>query len=134
MEEGRKRVIGLMAAILSAMHMQRADDLFGMPNGSPITDRIIEASIQWAERIRGRGKFKPTSINFGNSAVALDRMCLRRHAESDLRKIRGPVFQQSNRIREMWDSLLPRPLFFFLSPCSTFHVFTPGSGLTAPST
>jgi len=40
------RVIGLMAAILSAMHMQRADDLFGMPNGSPITDRIIDASIQ----------------------------------------------------------------------------------------
>ena len=27
------------------MHMQRADDLFGMPNGTPITDRIIEASI-----------------------------------------------------------------------------------------
>ena len=51
MDEGRKRVIGLMAAILSAMHMQRADDLFGMPNGTPITDRIIEASIQWAERI-----------------------------------------------------------------------------------
>jgi hypothetical protein len=53
-DEGRKRVIGLMAAILSAMHMQRADDLFGMPNGSPITDRIIEASIQWAERIMQR--------------------------------------------------------------------------------
>jgi len=51
-EEGRKRVIGLMAAILSAMHMQRADDLFGMPNGT--TDRLIEASIQWAERIMDR--------------------------------------------------------------------------------
>jgi hypothetical protein len=50
----RKRIIGLMAAILSAMHMQRADDLFGMPNGTPITDRIIEASIQWAERIMQR--------------------------------------------------------------------------------
>ena len=33
MDEGRKRVIGIMAAILSALHMQRADDLFGMPNG-----------------------------------------------------------------------------------------------------
>jgi hypothetical protein len=31
-----------------------ADDLFGMPNGTPITDRIIEASIQWAERIMQR--------------------------------------------------------------------------------
>jgi len=25
-----------------------------MPNGTPITDRIIEASIQWAERIMQR--------------------------------------------------------------------------------
>ncbi len=47
-------MIGIMAAILSAMHMQRADDLFGMPNGTPITDRLIEASIQWAERIMDR--------------------------------------------------------------------------------
>jgi hypothetical protein len=47
-------VIGLMAAILTAMHMQRADDQFGMPNGTPITDRVIEASIQWAERIMQR--------------------------------------------------------------------------------
>ena len=53
MDEGRKRVIGLMAAILSAMQMQRAD-LFGMPNRTPTTDRIIEASIQWAERIMQR--------------------------------------------------------------------------------
>jgi hypothetical protein len=30
------------------------DDLFGMPNGTPITDRLIEASIQWAERIMDR--------------------------------------------------------------------------------
>jgi len=34
--------------------MQRADDLFGMPNESPITDQIIEASIQWAEQIMQR--------------------------------------------------------------------------------
>jgi len=34
--------------------MQRADDLFGMPNGTPITDRVIEASIQWAQRIMHR--------------------------------------------------------------------------------
>jgi len=36
------------------MHMQRADDLFEMLNGAPITDRIIEASIQCAERIMQR--------------------------------------------------------------------------------
>jgi len=51
MDEGRKRVIGIMAAILASLHMQTADDLFGEPQGSPRTDRLIEASIQWAERI-----------------------------------------------------------------------------------
>ncbi len=51
MDEGRKRVIGIMAAILASLHMRTADDLFGTPNGSPRTDRLIEASIQWAERI-----------------------------------------------------------------------------------
>src|SRR5439155_14033150 len=47
MDEGRKRVIGIMAAILTAMHMRTADDLFGTPQGSPRTDRLIAASIQW---------------------------------------------------------------------------------------
>ncbi len=40
-----------MAAILTAMHMPRADDLFGTPQGSPRTDKLIAASIQWAEQI-----------------------------------------------------------------------------------
>jgi hypothetical protein len=31
--------------------MQTADDLFGGPQGSPRTDKLIAASIQWAERI-----------------------------------------------------------------------------------
>jgi len=35
MDEGRKRVIGIMAAILASLHMERADDLFGGPQGSP---------------------------------------------------------------------------------------------------
>jgi hypothetical protein len=51
MDEGRKRVIGIMAAILTSLHMRTADDLFGCPQGSPRTDKLIEASIQWAERI-----------------------------------------------------------------------------------
>ncbi len=50
-DEGRKRVLGIMAAILASLHMRTADDLFGTPNGSPRTDRLIEASIQWAELI-----------------------------------------------------------------------------------
>jgi hypothetical protein len=53
-DEGRKRVIGIMAAILTAMHMRTADDLFGTPQGIPRTDRLIDASIQWAERIMSK--------------------------------------------------------------------------------
>jgi hypothetical protein len=51
MDEGRKRVIGIMAAILTSLHMQTADDLFGGPQGSPRSDKLIAASIQWAEII-----------------------------------------------------------------------------------
>jgi hypothetical protein len=48
MDEGRKRVIGIMAAILTSLHMRTADDLFGGPMGSPRTDKLIAASVQWA--------------------------------------------------------------------------------------
>ena len=51
MDEGRKRVIGIMAAILASLHMQTADDLFGGPQGSPRTDKLTSASVQWAEKI-----------------------------------------------------------------------------------
>ena len=51
MDEGRKRVVGIMAAILASLHMQTADDLFGGPQGSPRSDKLIAASIQWAEKI-----------------------------------------------------------------------------------
>lgn len=50
-DEGRKRVLGIMAAILTALHMQTADDLFGGPQGSQRSDRLVEASVHWAERI-----------------------------------------------------------------------------------
>ena len=40
MDESRKRVIGIMAAILATPHM-RADDLSGTPQGSPRTDMLI---------------------------------------------------------------------------------------------
>jgi len=42
-------VIGIIAGILLAHHMPRADDLFGGPDESPRTDKLIAASIQWAE-------------------------------------------------------------------------------------
>jgi hypothetical protein len=50
-DEGRKRVLGIMAAILAGLHMQTVDDLFGGPQGSPRTDKLIAASVQWAEAI-----------------------------------------------------------------------------------
>ena len=34
-----------------ARNLERADDLFGGPQGSPRTDKMIAAAIQWAERI-----------------------------------------------------------------------------------
>jgi len=40
-----------LAAILASLHMQTADDLFGTPQGSPRTDKLIAASVQWAEQI-----------------------------------------------------------------------------------
>ncbi len=43
-----------MAAILASLHVQTEDGLFGTPQGSPRTDRLIAASIQWAERIMQR--------------------------------------------------------------------------------
>jgi hypothetical protein len=51
MDEGRKRVIGIMASILTSLHMRTADALFGEPQRSPRTDKPIAASIQWAEKI-----------------------------------------------------------------------------------
>ncbi len=34
--------------------MESADDLFGGPQESPRTDKLIAASIQWAEKIMER--------------------------------------------------------------------------------
>jgi len=51
MDEGRKRVLGIIAGILVARHLKTTDDLFGGPQGSPRTDAMIGAAVQWAERI-----------------------------------------------------------------------------------
>lgn len=40
-----------MAAILTSLHMRTADDLFGGPQGSPRTEKLMAASISWAEKI-----------------------------------------------------------------------------------
>jgi hypothetical protein len=70
-DEGRKRVIGVMAAILASLHMQTADDLFGGPQGSPRTDKLIAASIQWAERIMTRIDEVFREVNMSIKATAV---------------------------------------------------------------
>jgi hypothetical protein len=51
MDEGRKRVLAIVAGILVARHLNTADDLFGGPQGSPRTDAMVAAAVQWADRI-----------------------------------------------------------------------------------
>ena len=51
MDEGRKRVLAIVAGIIVARHLDTADDLFGGPQGSPRTDKMVAAAIQWAGRI-----------------------------------------------------------------------------------
>jgi hypothetical protein len=50
MDEGRKRVLAIVAGILVARHLKTADELFDTKS-SPRTDSLIAAAVQWAERI-----------------------------------------------------------------------------------
>ena len=54
MEEGRKRVIAIIAGILVSRHFRIPEDLFGTSSGSPRSDAIISAAVQWAERIMSK--------------------------------------------------------------------------------
>ncbi len=67
MDEGRKRVIAIVAGILVATHLRPADELFDS-KASPKTEAMVAAAVQWAERIMkmidnvfGKGR-----RNFGN--------------------------------------------------------------------
>jgi hypothetical protein len=50
MEEGRKRVLAIVAGILVARHLKTTDELFDS-RSSPKTESLVSAAIQWAERI-----------------------------------------------------------------------------------
>ena len=50
MDEGRKRVLGIIAGILVARHLKTTDDLFDSKE-SPRTASMVAAAVQWAERI-----------------------------------------------------------------------------------
>jgi hypothetical protein len=44
-------VVAIIAGIIVAPHLVTADDLFGGPQGSPRTDKMIAAAVQWATLI-----------------------------------------------------------------------------------
>jgi len=50
MDEGRKRVLAIVAGILVARHLKTADDLFDS-KPSPRTESMVAAAVQWANRI-----------------------------------------------------------------------------------
>jgi hypothetical protein len=50
MEEGRKRVLGIIAGILVARHLKTTEDLFDN-RSSPRTEAMVASAVQWAERI-----------------------------------------------------------------------------------
>lgn len=50
MDEGRKRVLAIVAGILVARHLKTADDLFDS-KPSPRNLSLVAAAVQWAERI-----------------------------------------------------------------------------------
>jgi hypothetical protein len=50
MDEGRKRVLGIIAGILVARHLKTTDDLFET-RSNPRTDSLVASAVQWAETI-----------------------------------------------------------------------------------
>jgi hypothetical protein len=62
MEEGRKRVLGIIAGILVARHLKTTEDLHEN-RPSPRTESLVGSAVQWAERIMRR-----IDGVFGNSA------------------------------------------------------------------
>jgi hypothetical protein len=49
MDEGRKRVLAIVAGILVARHIKTTEDLFA--SQSPRTESMVSAAVQWADRI-----------------------------------------------------------------------------------
>jgi hypothetical protein len=61
LEEGRKRVLGIMASILISRHLKTTEDLHDS-RPSPRTESLVGSAVQWAERIMRR-----IDGTFGNS-------------------------------------------------------------------
>jgi hypothetical protein len=50
MDEGRKRVLAIVAGILVVRHLKTTDDLFDC-RSSPRTESLVASAVQWTERI-----------------------------------------------------------------------------------
>jgi hypothetical protein len=53
MDEGRKRVLAIVAGILVACHLKTTDEFFDS-RPSPRTGSLVAAAVQWAEKIMKR--------------------------------------------------------------------------------
>jgi hypothetical protein len=53
MDEGRKRVLGIIAGILVARHLKTTEDLHDS-RPSPRTESLVGSAAQWAEQIMRR--------------------------------------------------------------------------------
>jgi hypothetical protein len=53
MEEGRKRLLGIMASILVSRHLKTTEDLHDSRPSSR-TEALVGSAAQWAERIMRR--------------------------------------------------------------------------------
>jgi hypothetical protein len=50
MDEGRKRVLAIVAGILVARHLKTTEDLSDS-RPSPRTENLVASAVQWADRI-----------------------------------------------------------------------------------
>ena len=53
MDEGRKRVLAIIAGVLIARHLKNPEDLRDS-RPSPRTESLVACAVQWAERILNR--------------------------------------------------------------------------------
>ena len=69
MDEGRKRVLAIVAGILVARHLKNPEDLHES-RPSPRTESLIASAVQWAERIMRRidGLYRYVACTFQTAA------------------------------------------------------------------
>src|SRR5271157_1712330 len=89
MDEGRKRVLAIVAGILVARHLKTTEDLLDSKS-SPRSESLVAAAVQWAERIMRKidGVYRyPTAIaEVGDQILVLSGKGHGTHANPD-----GPV-------------------------------------------